>query len=239
MQLDQPHSLALTPDGTKLFVADTYNNRVQEFSIANQLAFTTTPGGASVGDNLAPQPVVTVEDALGNAVASDTGSVTIALTGGPAGAQLTCSGGLTQVEVNGVASFSGCSVDTAGSYTLTASDGSLPWSASPSFTVGTIGGPAQLAFTTEPGGAAVGASLSPQPVVSVEDSGGTVVGTDSSNVTLSLNGSGNLTCTNPGDLTVQAVNGVATFSGCSVDAAGHADTITATDTDDFAHAGEQ
>ena len=182
MQFDQPHSLAVSPDGTTLFVADTYNNRVQEYSIANQLAFTTEPGDAGVGANLTPQPVVTVENTLGNAVTTDTGSVTIGLTG-PTSATLTCTSGLTVAEVNGVASFSGCSVDTAGPYTLTASDGSLPWSTSTSFTVGTVGPPAQLAFTPSPGNAAQNAPLSPQPVVSVEDGSGNVVGTDNSHVT--------------------------------------------------------
>jgi sugar lactone lactonase YvrE len=146
LQFYAPHSLAVSPDGTTLFVADTYNNRVQEFSLATQLAFTTEPGGANTGNNLTPQPVVTVEDGQANAVASDTGSVTIALTGA-AGAQLTCTSGLTVAEVNGVASFHGCSVDTSGTYTLTASDGSLPWSTSTSFTIGTSGPPARAPYT--------------------------------------------------------------------------------------------
>jgi sugar lactone lactonase YvrE len=232
LQFFEPHSLAVSADGSTLFVADTYNNRVQEFSIATQLAFTAEPGGAGVGDNLAQQPVVTVENANGDAVTSDAGSVTVALTGGPGSANLTCTSGLTVAEVNGVASFSGCSVDTAGTYTLTASDGSLPWSSSTSFTVGTSGSPAKLAFTPSPGNSARNAPLSPQPVVSVEDAGGNVVGTDSSNVTISLNGPGTLTCTGTGHLTVQAVNGVATFSGCSVDTLGNGDTLTASDTGD-------
>jgi tripartite motif-containing protein 71 len=33
MNFDLPHSLAVSPSGTTLFVADTYNNRVQEFNI--------------------------------------------------------------------------------------------------------------------------------------------------------------------------------------------------------------
>jgi tripartite motif-containing protein 71 len=32
-QFDLPHSLAVSPDGSTLFVADTYNNRVQEYNI--------------------------------------------------------------------------------------------------------------------------------------------------------------------------------------------------------------
>ncbi len=231
LQFFEPHSLSLSPDGTTLFVADTYNNRVQEFRIATKLAFTTEPGGANPGVNLTPQPVVTVEDEHGNAVTSDTGSVTIALTGAT-GAQLTCTSGLTVAEVNGVARFSGCSVDTPGTYTLTASDGSLPWSSSTSFTIGTSGSPAQLVFTPSPGSAPQNAPLSPQPIVSVEDSHGIVVGADSSDVTISLNGPGTLTCTDAGGLTVQAVNGVATFSGCFVNTKANGDTLTASDAPD-------
>jgi sugar lactone lactonase YvrE len=33
VQFDLPHSLAVSPDGSTLFVADTYNNRVQEYNI--------------------------------------------------------------------------------------------------------------------------------------------------------------------------------------------------------------
>ena len=33
MHFDLPHSLAVSPDGSTLFVADTYNNRVQEYNI--------------------------------------------------------------------------------------------------------------------------------------------------------------------------------------------------------------
>ena len=97
--------------------------------------------------------------------------------------------------------------------------------------VGTTGPPAQLAFTPSPAHAARNAPLSPQPAVSVEDGSGNVVSTDSSHVTISLNGPGTLTCTGTG-LTVQAFHGVATFSGCSVDTVANGDTLTAADSDD-------
>jgi DNA-binding beta-propeller fold protein YncE len=240
MQFFEPHSLAVSPDGTTLFIADTYNNRVQEYSIATQLAFTTSAGGANVGEHLSPQPVVTVQDDTGNTVASDTGTITLALTPGtgPSSAKLTCNGGLSAAEVGGVAAFGGCSVDTAGTYTLTATDGTLPATTSASFTVGTVGPASQLVFTTEPGGAPQGAPLNPQPVVTIEDaSGNTIVGDSSTSVTLSItpnsgpNGA-TLGCPDPNGLTVQAVNGVATFGGCSIDTPGHGYTLTATDTAD-------
>ena len=81
----------------------------------------------------------------------------------------------------------------------------------------------------------MGAVWATQPVVTVQDSGGATVTTDTSSVTLS--GSG-LTCT--GGLTKAAVNGVAAFSGCSMSAAGtftlHAtdSALTAADSASFA-----
>ena len=52
-----------------------------------QIAFTTQPGGASAGSVFTQQPVVAVEDAFGNVVASDnTDKVTISIAAGsPAG----------------------------------------------------------------------------------------------------------------------------------------------------------
>ncbi len=241
MQFFEPHSLAVSPDGTTLFVADTYNNRVQEFSIATQLAFTTSPGGAKAGALLDPQPVVTVEDVKGHPVTGDTGTVTIAITPGTGtpGAKLTCGSGLTVAEVNGVASFTGCSVDTAGSgYSLTATDGSIPSSTSASFGIsgGTVGPPARLVFTPSPGGAAPGALLSPQPVVSIEDANGNTVTTDTSIVTIAVTpgtgSSGALTCADTDGTSVQAVQGVAAFGSCSISTAGNGYTLTASDPDD-------
>ncbi len=234
-QFFEPHSLAVSPDGTTLFVADTYNNRVQEYSIATQLAFTTSAGGASVGMPLSPQPVVAVQDDTGHTVSSDTGSISVALTPGtgPSNAKLTCNGGLNAAEVNGVAAFNGCSVDTAGTYTLTATDGTLPSTTSASFTVGTAGPAAQLVFTTQPGGAPNGTALSPQPVVTIEDASGNTV-SDPGPIVLSItpnsgtNGAA-LGCPDSNGLTVNPVNGVAAFSNCAIDTAGHGYTLTASD----------
>jgi DNA-binding beta-propeller fold protein YncE len=246
MEFAEPHSLAFSPDGNTLFVADTYNNRVQEFSLGAtvgppaQLSFNATPGGAAPGALLSPQPTVTVEDASGNTVTSDNNTVMLAITSGTGatGANLTCTGGLSVAAVNGVASFTGCSIDTAGTgYTLAASDAAdSVGGTSPAFNVAAPSA-SQLAFTPSPGGAAPGAPLSPQPVVTVEDAGGNPVTSDNSMVTIAItSGTGAsgaaLSCTDSGGLTVQAVNGVATFSGCSVNDAGTGYTLTATDPGD-------
>ena len=77
---------------------------------------------------------------------------------------------------------------------------------------------AKLVFTVQPPSSSVSGSAF-AATVSVEDAGGNVVTTDNSNVTIALAG-GTVGATLSGTLTVQAVNGVATFSGLSVDKAG-------------------
>jgi hypothetical protein len=61
--------------------------------------------------------------------------VTLALGTAPAGAILTCTGGLTIVAVGGVATFVGCAVNSAGTYTLVASATGLTTATSNVFVV--------------------------------------------------------------------------------------------------------
>src|SRR5207302_1205734 len=92
---------------------------------ATKVAFTTQPGNGTSGSALGPQPVVTVQDANGNTVTTDTSTVTLALVG--AGGPLACTGGVSSVAraaVAGVATFTGCAVTGAGTYTLNSTDGS-------------------------------------------------------------------------------------------------------------------
>jgi hypothetical protein len=199
---------------------------------ASQVVFTSQPGGGPNGVPWAVQPVVAVEDSFGNVVTSDTSSVKLTVKSQPSGtATLSCTGGVSKGAVSGVASFSGCQiVGPAGSYTLKAADGSLNAAVSSGFSI-TTGSATQLVFTTPPGGGANGASWSTQPSVSVEDSGGNVVTTDTSTVTLSINsqpsGGASLTCT--GGLSKAAANGVAAFSGCQIVGKAGAYTLKAVD----------
>jgi len=86
----------------------------------------------------------------------------------------------------------------------------------------------QLVFSTQPGNAAAGASLTPAVQVAVEDANGNVVTSDNSSVTVALG-------TNPGNgtlggtLTMPAVDGVATFGNLSIDKVGTGYTLTAAD----------
>src|SRR5439155_478186 len=94
-------------------------------------------GGRPGGAGLAPAVQVTAQDAQGNVATAFSGSVTVALGANPGGGTLV--GTATVTAMNGVASFSGLSVNKAGSgYTLTAAATGLRTSTSALFSI-TVG----------------------------------------------------------------------------------------------------
>jgi hypothetical protein len=101
---------------------------------ASQVVFVTQPAGATVGVVFSPAVTVQVVDVYGNVRNGDL--VTVGLTGNPAG--VTLSGTLTRTVSGGRATFNDLAVNTAGTYTLTASSGNLS-QASSSFTVAPAG----------------------------------------------------------------------------------------------------
>lgn len=196
---------------------------------ATKLSFTTSPSNSTGGVAFATQPVVTVQDANGNTVTGDSSQVTLAITT-PNGATLSCTSN-PQGASSGVATFSGCAINKAGTYTLTATDGTLTSAVSNSFTI-TVGPATQLAFTTQPSGASAGSAFTSQPQVTVQDAGGNKVAAGSYSVTLAItSGTGTagaaFTCSaNP----VGTVSGVSSFAGCMIDKSGPGYTITASAT---------
>ena len=198
---------------------------------AAQLVFTTQPGNGTGGSALSTQPTVTIEDAGGNTVTTDTNAITLAIGTNPSAGTLS---GCSATTVAGVAAFSGCKIDKAGTgYTLTATDAgdglTSPSAPSSAFDV-TVGSPSQLVFTTQPSAAHGGTAFGTQPTVTIEDAGGNTVSTDTNAITLAIG-------TNPSAGTLSGcsattVAGVAAFSGCKIDAAGTGYTLTATDATD-------
>ena len=199
---------------------------------AAQLAFTTQPGGGTGGAAWAVQPVVEVRDAGGNPVTTSVLAVTLAITTGTGttGAALACTPGLTVSAVAGVATFAGCRIDKAGAgYTLKASGTSVSAATSSVLAV-TVGAPAKLAFTTTQAGITAGSPFATQPVIAVQDAGGNTVTLAATTITIAVtSGTGTsgatLTCT--GGTGKDANSGVAAFTGCTVDKAGTAYTLTA------------
>ncbi len=193
---------------------------------ANKLVFSTQPSASSSSQvALAQQPVVTVQDAGGATVTTDTSAVTLSLTS-PGGATLACTAN-PKTAVAGVTAFAGCKVDKAGTYTLTATDGSLSSATSTSFAI-TAGPAVKLSFTTPPSpSSASQVAFAQQPAVTIQDAVGNTVTTDTSSVTLALTtpGGATLACTNNPKA---ALSGIVTFAGCMVDKAGTY-TLTAAD----------
>ncbi|HEY3841954.1 MAG TPA: hypothetical protein VGL48_01775 [Acidimicrobiales bacterium] len=116
---------------------------------AAQLVFTTSPGNGIGGAALSTQPVVAVEDAGGNTVSSNTSAITLAIGTNPVSGHLTCTSNPLNAT-SGIATFSGCAIDKAGSgYTLTASDGTLTSASSSPFNI-VAGSPTKFVITSAP-----------------------------------------------------------------------------------------
>ncbi len=86
-----------------------------------QLAFAQQPSDITTNHADSPAIAVKVEDQFGNLVTTDTSNVALSINTGPGA----LSGTLTVAAINGIATFSGVKLDTAGTYTLQAADASF------------------------------------------------------------------------------------------------------------------
>ena len=188
---------------------------------AASIAFAQPPTSTVSGVPIAPPVVVHLQDAAGNPLPSV--PVTLTLSGG-AGA---LSGAITQpTDASGNATFNNLSVNKVGTnYTLTAAAAGLTI-ASGQFAIAPAA-PATLSFTTQPSGAASGATIAPPVVVHAADNATNAVGGVSVTLTkksgLGIVG-GTLTQTTDAD-------GNATFSTLHADLVGPY-KVTATDAAD-------
>ncbi|HET9707459.1 MAG TPA: hypothetical protein VFP39_04060, partial [Gemmatimonadales bacterium] len=186
--------------------------------VATKLAFTVEPVNTTSGAGIAPAVAVSAQDALGNTDPTFTGSVTVAISGGTGKAGASLGGTLTHAAVAGVATFSGLTVDSAGTaYTLTATGGSLSAGTSTTFDI-TAGAATQLVFGVQPSNAAAGATIAPNVTIIAKDGLGNVDPSFTANVTLAA--AVNPGSATPSNATVAAVAGVATFSNLFLDKVG-------------------
>jgi hypothetical protein len=100
---------------------------------ATKLGFTTSPSSSARNSVFATQPVVAIQDAGGNTRTASSASVTLTITN-PAGATLTCTTNPRSTS-SGLATFAGCRIDLAGTYTLTATASGLTAAVSAVFTI--------------------------------------------------------------------------------------------------------
>ena len=164
---------------------------------------------------------MTAENSAGSPITSFNGTVTVALANNPGGATL--GGTLTATASDGVATFSGVSLTVAASgYTLEVSASGLGEGVTSAVTV-TPAAATQLVITSEPpSNVKLNAAFGLQ--VSVEDAYGNVVTTADNMISVSLAGnpSGG---TLGGTLSVSASDGVATFSGLTINKVGNGYTL--------------
>ena len=186
---------------------------------ASQLLFTLSPSTTTAAGIITPRVEVSARDAQGNLATGFTGNVTLAIGTNPATGTL--SGLTTVAAANGVASFSTLSIDNAGTgYTLTAAASGLPGATSGTFDI-TATRATRLLFSVQPTGATAGVVIAPAVKVTAQDASGQTATSFTGAVTLTITaGTGTLGATLSGTTTVNAVNGVATFSNLDIKRSG-------------------
>ncbi|MFQ5948934.1 MAG: hypothetical protein ACE5KX_08745, partial [Acidimicrobiia bacterium] len=237
------HSVTISNTGnftiTATKTSDTESGTSNAFDVGagaiSQLVFVTQPGDGTGGQALPFQPVVEVQDALGNPVTTDPGAptetVTVAFTPGTNTEGATLSGtAIVNIDwTTGRATYADLSVDLVGSYQLRASSPALG-----AFTVDssafsiTLGAASQLVFATQPSNGEANQALSTQPVVEVRDAGGNPVTIDpdggtTETVTVAFtpgtNGEG-ATLSGTAIVNIDWATGQATYTDLSVDLVG-------------------
>ena len=191
---------------------------------AGRLQFITPPSNTTAGGIITPAVRVQVQDLFGNPVVSSA-PITLAIGTNPSGGVL--SGTVTVDAVNGVATFSNLSIDQVGNgYTLTAASPDLAGATSIPFNIVALAQATKLGFITQPTSTTAGGIITPAVRVAVQDPFGNIVFNSTAPITLAI-GTGRSGGVLSGTLTVNAVNGVATFSNLSIDKVGKGYTLTA------------
>lgn len=187
-----------------------------------QLIFTVEPVSVT-SDQLLPEVRVALADANNKPLQTAVRNVTLSLGENPGGAELL---GQTSVGVvNGVATFTSLRVTKVGTgYTLVASADKASSGTSAAFDVA-VGTGQRLTFTGQPSNGPINTPFTVRVTVFDPDDNGPST-TSTAPVSLVLNDSLGLSYLS-GTLTVNAVDGVATFDDLTIDRAGNNFTLTA------------
>ncbi|MBS0264564.1 MAG: hypothetical protein JSS02_21700 [Planctomycetes bacterium] len=169
----------------------------------------------TAGKALASTVQVAVLDTNGNVIVTDNSFVTLSLSSGTfANGNST----LTAQAVNGIASFSGITINTAGKYQLWASVGNAQGTPSVLFTIQPAS-PTQVGFLSTPTSVTAGANFGSTIKVAVQDAYGNVVTSANTTVTLGM-ASGPGSFASGSVLSATTTGGIATFSTLSLTVAG-------------------
>jgi hypothetical protein len=187
------------------------------------LAFSAQPSNVTAGQPVAPAVTVTLLDRLGNVNPEIVSRVTLELDNNPGRATL--AGSRSAFTVAGVATFPDLKLDKAGTgYTLRATSGSLQSATSTAFDV-SPSTPVRLAFSRQPVETTAGVAMAPVEVAVQDEFGNTTPSTASITVALGTNPGGG---TLGGTLTLDTVEGVASFTTLTLDKSGSGYTLVAT-----------
>ncbi len=225
LTLDNPgsgYTLQVSSGFGELPPATTNPITVAPTGTATQLAITAQPPGSiSAGSGFGL--TVTAEDSLGNPITTFNGDITLSLDNFSGSTDSTLGGTITLPANNGVATFSGMTIDRPGSYSVDATSTGLVDATTNDFSVTPL--PArQLAVLGPTGNVTVGEPFG--LTVAAEDAYGNVDTTFKGTVTLTLP-------INPGAATLGgtlkavAINGVATFTGLTISKTGSAYVLQA------------
>jgi hypothetical protein len=196
------------------------SNSLTVTQTAASLSVQTQPSGASSGSAFTGQPVVQILDNAGQPVTTGAGAA-LTVTATIASGNGSLSGTAAVAAVNGVATFTNLAITGSGAHTLQfATTSPALTTTSSSFSVG-AGAATQLAITTQPATAVSGVNFVTQPVVEIRDALGTRTSSTAAVTATIASGGGQLN----GTVTVNAVNGVATFTNLKIAGSG-AHTIT-------------
>jgi streptogramin lyase len=216
-----PLGITTGPDGNVWFADSAGALGVVTLNALPHFVVTTAPpatatAGTGFGLAVTAQFSPTIVDTAFN------GSATVAISNDAGGSGTTLGGTVTVTAVNGVATFSGLTLDTAANgYTLRVSSGTASSVITGPFNV-VATTPSQIAVTAALPAVAPGVQFGFGVVI--EDKFGNLATTYNSNVTVSLG-------TNPGGstlggtLTVAASSGIAKFSGLTLNELGNGYTL--------------
>lgn len=187
-----------------------------------RLGFVGQPTAGAPGLVLNPVVTVAILDVDGNLVDDSTLPVTLSVASGPG----RLGGTLTVNAVDGVATFADLTLSAPGTYTLGAASTGLTGDTSNDIVISAAPIAAGLGFSVQPANAPVATILAPAVQVQVLDQFGNLFTGFNGPVTLAL-GNNPVAAVLSGTLTVNAVNGVATFSDLRVSRVGTGFTLIA------------